>query len=125
MPLREPRILVSENDGPTMDLISSVLVDAGYQVTGAESLEQACSLLTTQRFTLVLTDSFSNHTDDILGATASLRQAAGATPVLLCTGHRVSQEDVQAAGLQDVIVKPFDIDTLVSKVRATLAGPHS
>jgi CheY-like chemotaxis protein len=120
-PARQPRILVADNEPEILSLLQSIFEDEGYQYFAATSVEEACALLEKRLFDLVLADSFASKPSEVLKPTGSLRQAAGATPVILLTGHPVKPEEARAVGFRDVIVKPFDLESLLGHVQAVLA----
>jgi CheY-like chemotaxis protein len=115
-----PRVLVVEDDTAITQLLASLLEEDGYRVAVAPSVEEAVRQLGDSTFALVLTDGFGARADTVIAATAPLLQAAGATPVLLCTAHPIAPEQAAAAGFRDLVLKPFDIDTLLAKVGASL-----
>lgn len=116
-----PRILVADNDPELSSVLAMVLEDAGYHVTSASSIEQACTLLAETAFGLVLADSFTLQRDQVLSKTGPIRQVAGATPVVLFTAHPLKPEEARAVGFRDVIAKPFDLDTLLGQMQELLA----
>jgi CheY-like chemotaxis protein len=99
-----------------------ILQDVGYQVTVANSVQQTCALLKTDLFDLVLADNFTFHDDASMTETGPIRQAAGATPVVLCTADRITPEQATAAGFRGLITKPFELNSLLEQVRTLLGG---
>jgi CheY-like chemotaxis protein len=114
------RILVAESDPSLGDLMEAILREQGYAVTGAKALDSAVALLIRQSFDLVVTDGFSRMPSEVLPNVAELRETAGATPVVLCTGHKLDLDAVLRAGFRDLIAKPFDLDDFEHRIQATL-----
>jgi two-component system phosphate regulon response regulator PhoB len=114
------RLLVAEDDASIRDMLRLLLEEAGCQVTLVATAEEACTLLEKSVFDLVLADSFALHRLEALGPTGPIRAAAGTTPVILCTGHRVTLEEALAAGFQGLLTKPFAIDDLLNQVGTLL-----
>jgi two-component system OmpR family response regulator len=128
-PSGAPRILVVEDDAVLASLVGSVLEDAGYRVVLTTSLSDATAWLRASTFQLMITDAFAVPGADPLepsfvGST-TLLAVTGATPVLLYTAHPVAREAVCAAGFQDLLLKPFDLDQLEEQVARLLAGGGS
>ncbi|ROO84021.1 two-component system response regulator MprA [Actinocorallia herbida] len=119
----EPRahILVVDDEPAVRESLASSLIFEGYQVSeagdGVEALEQAEKLGPD----LVILDVLMPRMDG-LTACRRLRTGGDATPVLMLTardmvGDRVTGLD---AGADDYLVKPFELDELLARVRALL-----
>jgi DNA-binding response OmpR family regulator len=99
----------------------TVLEDEGYAVVVCLTPLDAMALLDQVSFDLVITDGFSREPGAVFVNTADLIRAAGVTPVVLFSAHRLDRERAQAAGFRDLISKPFDLDILERQVKALLA----
>lgn len=116
-------VLVVDDDPAALELLRTVLVDAGYAVEEAASGEAALRLaeLTPPRLAVldVCMPALSGHE-----VCRQLRERYGdAVPVLFVSGERVEPVD-RAAGLliggDDYMLKPFSPDELIARVRALL-----
>ena len=116
-----PRILVADRDDALLEVFGLILEDAGYHVTIAKTVEETCSLLRTSTFDMVIAGSFTFHNDESITKTGPIRQAAGATPVLLCTAHAITPEEAIAVGFRGLIAKPFEMDELLQRIQEVLA----
>jgi CheY-like chemotaxis protein len=114
------RILVVEDDVILRDLVVEVLEEENYAVLAAETLAAAQELLALAEFGLVIADGFSPTPDAVLVNSADFLRAAGVTPVVLFTAHRVDLDAARAAGFRSVWTKPFELDALVVQVRDLL-----
>jgi PAS domain S-box-containing protein len=117
-----PVVLVVDDDAGLTQLLEAVLVDEGYRCVIRSSLAAAVALLQAERVALIITDSFSPTSAEVLAATAPLVVAAGRTPVLLVTGHVLDEPAVRAAGFAGLLGKPFDLDVLLTHVTTLLAA---
>src|SRR6266700_3254303 len=72
LPPPQRHLLVADNEPELTSLLAMVLEDAGYHVTSASSVEQACSLLAATTFALVLADSFTLQRDQVLSKTGPI-----------------------------------------------------
>jgi CheY-like chemotaxis protein len=118
------RILLVESDVDLEKLVTSILEDEGYATITAAAPADAVTLLSEVAFDLVMTDSFSKTAGAVLATVAEVREAAGATPVVLFTAHKLELDAVQAAGFRDLIEKPFELEAFASTIRALLPrGP--
>ena len=114
------RILLVESDVDLGKLVTSILEEEGYATITAAAPADAATLLSQVRFDLVLTDGFSKAPGAVLATVAEVRDAAGVTPVVLFTAHKLELDAVQAAGFGDLIEKPFNIDVFERTIRALL-----
>jgi two-component system response regulator MprA len=119
-----PRILLIEDDRDLEDTLRMILEDQGYAVVVAHAPAAAITLLAAMTFDLIITDGFSRAAQDVVANTAAVLAAAGATPVVLFSAHRIERDAARLAGFRDVIPKPFDLETLERQVR-TLFNPRT
>ncbi|HJP92891.1 MAG TPA: response regulator [Pyrinomonadaceae bacterium] len=111
------RILCTEDDPDTRDLIILVLKAAGYDVCCTENPEETVKLAETQKFDLYLMD---NWLPDIQGPklTARIREFDSRTPILFysAAAYDTDKESARRAGAQAYLVKPVENDKLVQEV---------
>ena len=116
-----PRILVVEDDKDLNRLISSCLRGEGHDVTAAFDGEQALEHLGESKFDLLLTDIMMPKVDgfDLAERTKILDKSL---PIVFMTAKddKPSQLLGYRLGIDDYIVKPFDIDVLIMKIGAIL-----
>jgi len=121
MPNPKGRILFTEDDADTRDLLRLLLKLEGFEVIHAESAEQALSLATTNQFDLYLLD---NWVPGLAGEDLcrKLREFDHTTPILFYSGaaHESDIAGAVAAGAQGYVVKPADPDELTSQIHALI-----
>ncbi|WP_271222469.1 response regulator transcription factor [Streptosporangium carneum] len=115
------RVLVVDDEPALREALQSSLEYEGYRVGLAEDGQAALELLRREPYELVLLDVMMPKVDG-LTACRRLRAAGNHVPVLMLTardavGDRVSGLD---AGADDYLVKPFELDELLARVRALL-----
>ncbi|MFC4056925.1 response regulator transcription factor [Planomonospora corallina] len=115
------RVLVVDDEPALREALQSSLEYEGYRVGLAGDGQAALEELEREPYELVLLDVMMPRLD---GLTACRRLRAGGNhvPVLMLTardavGDRVSGLD---AGADDYLVKPFELDELLARVRALL-----
>jgi DNA-binding response OmpR family regulator len=116
------RILCTEDDVDTRELIDFVLTHYGYEVVCSATNVQAIHLAKTQNFDLYLVD---NWMTGLSGTefTEKLRQFDLTTPVLFYSGA-ASESDREAArvsGAQGYLVKPANGNQLIAEVTRLIA----
>jgi CheY-like chemotaxis protein/phosphoribosyl 1,2-cyclic phosphodiesterase len=115
----KPRILVAEDVRAISMRITHVLQSRGYEVEVATDGEQCLALIAAKKPDLVILDLMMPRLNGMevlkrLRASAETRDM----PVIICTAKDFSTEmkQVRELGIADVIIKPFDHDTLAQKV---------
>ncbi|WP_113704240.1 response regulator transcription factor [Nonomuraea lactucae] len=120
--MSEPaRLLVVDDEPALREALQSSLEFEGYRVVTADDGQSALEELGRGPYDAVLLDVMMPRLDG-LTACRRLRAAANHVPVLMLTardavGDRVSGLD---AGADDYLVKPFELDELLARVRALL-----
>ena len=116
-----PRILVAEDDKDLNRLVCSCLRGEGHDVTSALDGEEALRHLGESKFDLLLTDIMMPKVDgfDLAEKTKLIDKNI---PIVFMTAKddKPSQLLGYRLGIDDYIVKPFDIDVLIMKIGAIL-----
>ena len=117
MPSPKGRILCTEDDTDTRDLLLFLLQQQGYDVVCTDNAEQALAIARSQTFDLYLVDSWL---PDSSGAnlTEWIREFDIKTPILFYSGaaYNTDLQTALKAGANGYIVKPADNDKLISEV---------
>ncbi len=119
----KPRVLVTEDDPDTCDLIELLLTNEGYEVVCTTSPAEALLLARTKPFDLYLLDNWIPGTSgpDLCKL---LREINDQIPVLFYSGAAFEKERIEAlkCGAQGYLVKPCDPSLLLAEVDR-LTGP--
>ena len=118
-----PRLLVVEDDQETRDVVLDLLIEEGYTVVSAASLDEALAQVNNQVFDLILADVVGWTTHAPLQAVERLRDQAQPTPVGLFTSWNLSEEAITAQGFARLLKKPFDLADLLTLVAELVARP--
>ena len=115
------RILIVDDEPAVREALTGSLTFEGYQTVEAADGLAALELVDSERPDLVVLDIQMPRLDG-LTACRRLRAQGCAVPVLMLTardmvGDRVSGLD---AGADDYLVKPFELDELLARIRALL-----
>ncbi len=122
MPSPKARILCTEDDPDTRDLIKLVLGGEGYEVITTDSAEQALRLAQFESFDLYLIDNWMpGLSGDEL--TRKIREHDSETPILFYSGaaQDSDKESARASGAQGYLVKPAGVDELIDEVARLIA----
>jgi DNA-binding response OmpR family regulator len=117
----EMRVLLVEDDGMIAQGLQTALRQGGFAVDWMRDGRSAASALQTSTFDVVLLDLGLPHRDGI-DVLRELRKRGDSTPVIILTArdeiqHRIAGLD---AGADDYIVKPFDLDEMMARMRSVL-----
>jgi two-component system response regulator MprA len=114
------RILIIEDDDQILKILRRSLVYEGYQVDTAMDGEGGLNLLRDNKPALVILDWMLPGMDG-LEVCRRVREL-GNQPVLMLTAKDTIENRVQGldAGADDYLVKPFELDELLARIRALL-----
>jgi CheY-like chemotaxis protein len=121
-PARAPiKIVVVDDTAEILELIDAILVDEGFYVVSCQDGNEAVETVAMEQPALVIADlRMPGYEHWELVDTLLTDPRTRNTPVIVCSGA-VSELQAERGRLLahggDVLVKPFDIDTLVTKVR--------
>jgi len=115
------RILLVDDDVDLLRLLSIRLNGAGYEVSTAESGEEALAKLSVIRPHLVITDLCMDGMDGMALYNA-VRQTHGSLPVIILTAHGSIPDAVDATrrGVFTFLSKPLDSKDLLNEIRRAL-----
>ncbi|MBD2386067.1 response regulator [Cylindrospermum sp. FACHB-282] len=115
------KILVVEDDELNAYALTAVLTDQNYAVEVASDGDAAWDLIETYNYDLILLDVMLPKLDGI-SLCRKIRSSGRQVPILLLTGCDSSHEKAIGldAGADDYVVKPFEQEELVARVRALL-----
>jgi len=114
------RILIIEDDDLILKMLRRSLVYEGYQVDTAVDGEGGLNMLRDNKPALVILDWMLPGMDG-LEVCRRIREL-GNQPVLMLTAKDTLEDRVQGldAGADDYLVKPFELDELLARIRALL-----
>jgi two-component system response regulator MprA len=114
------RILIVEDDEAILKVLKRVLAYEGYQVDSAPDGQAGLTMANNEHPDLIILDWMLPDMDG-LDVCRRLR-LVGSIPILMLTAKDTIQDRVQGldAGADDYVVKPFELDELLARIRALL-----
>jgi two-component system response regulator QseB len=114
-----PRVLLVDDDRELTGMLAEALADEGYVVEIAPDCQRGLHLALSHEYDVLIVDRklpAIEGTDLV----ARLRKAGLAQPVLMLTALGSVADKVEGldAGAEDYLVKPFELDELLARVRA-------
>ena len=120
------RILIAEDNPINQQLIRHILEKLGYQVEMAENGQEAVDRLADQTIDLILMD-VQMPVMDGLEATRAIRRTNLKNPVIIALTADAQEEDRReclAAGMQDFLSKPMQLDRLIGMLKKWAPRPE-
>ena len=116
------RILCTEDDADSRDLLVCILEGEGYHVTVTGNSDHALAIAQRERFDLILVD---NWVPGLSGKelTREVRKFNQSTPILFYSGaaYESDKQEARDAGAQGYLTKPGGITDLVQEVAKLIA----
>ena len=115
------RILVVEDDAQLNKMVCTYLRDSGFEVVGCPNGNDAYNEMYNNLFDLIVSDIMMPGVDGYEFAT-TVRKLNERIPILFMSAKDdlASKQRGFAIGIDDYIVKPFEMEELVMRVRALL-----
>jgi DNA-binding response OmpR family regulator len=119
-----PYILIVDDEWMNRELLNAYLKIGGYRVGEANSGEKALEMIAEEAPALVMLDV---HLSGISGFEVCRRLKDDATtraiPILMVTAldSPEDQQQAAAAGADGFVAKPFEMETLLARIRSALA----
>ena len=115
------KILVVEDDKDLNKLVCTYLRGCGYEVSACFDGEEAIEMMGQKQFNMVISDIMMPKMDGFELA-ESIRSFDTQIPILFMSAKddKPSKMLGYKIGIDDYVVKPFDIDVLIMKVNALL-----
>lgn len=115
------KILIAEDDKDLNRFVTTLLNNSGYETASAYNGEEALLRLESQKFDMLLTDIMMPKMDGFELAEA-IRRTDKELPIIFMTAKddKASKMFGFNIGIDDYVVKPFDMDLLLIKIAAIL-----
>jgi two-component system, OmpR family, response regulator QseB len=114
-------LLLVEDDAQLSALLCETLTDSGYEVDVAADGQRGLHLALTRQYAVMIVDRLLPAIEGV-DLVARLRSRGVTTPILVLTALGTVRDRVEGldAGAEDYLVKPFEIDELLARLRAML-----
>jgi len=112
-----PHILILDDDPDICTMIKMVLEYHGFVAMDAENEEATNKILSSHPIDLIIMDMLLSGADgtDICRKIKNDKERSS-IPVLMFSAHPTARETCLAAGADDFIPKPFEMNDLIAKV---------
>lgn len=125
MPDPKPRILYSEDDPDSREIMCLLLKKEGFEVVCPEESHDVVKIAKEQQFDAFLFDSWMPGVSGV-GLCKRIREFDPHTPIIFFSGAASQGDIVQAlaAGAQAYITKPADFEDVVDAIRSAISASH-
>lgn len=115
------KVLLVDDDNALADILIQQLIEQHYVVDRVANGEMGWSYASTFEYDLIILDWMLPHLDG-LQLCQRLRDGKYGVPILLLSSKHTQTDKIQAleAGADDYLVKPFDIEELLARIRVLL-----
>ncbi|MGN0823929.1 MAG: response regulator transcription factor [Candidatus Coproplasma sp.] len=115
------KILVVEDDNALNEIVCSSLIKNGYLAASCRNGRHALDYLQDNQVDLIITDIMMPELDGFAIA-SRVRETDKSIPILFITAldDKASKQRGYGLGIDDYVVKPFDVDILLLRVEALL-----
>ena len=117
-PQTKPRVLIIDDDPLMLDTLRGLLGPAGYEVETAASGEEGIDRYRNRPFDCVVTDARMRGVSGLIVCRA-IKDHDPVSHVVLLTGVEHDPEELRAAGVDRVLMKPTRRATILDAVRRT------
>ncbi|MFL5801738.1 MAG: response regulator [Roseiflexaceae bacterium] len=118
------KVLVVDDDRPIVDFIMEVLHDEGYAVRGAFDAVSALAAIEAEAPDIVLLDLLMPGASGTELFRTLVEHELATIPIILMTADNHAVEALIAQGVKFILLKPFDLDTLLDCVQRALNAPQ-
>ena len=125
---RQPTLLFVDDEESVRLTMSMMLESKGFRVTAADDVPNALRLISTQAFDVLIADLNIGHPGDGFTVVSAMRRTQPNAATFILTGYPAFETALEAIRQQvdDYLLKPVEIDSLVEKIKATLGKtPHA
>jgi len=123
LPFGNEKILLVDDEETLVYTIKKMLEGLGYQVAARTSSLEVLELFrdNPKGFDLIITDMTMPNLDGI-GLAQEARLIDPHIPIIVCTGYseRINEETFNSLGIQALVMKPIDRNTIAKTVRQVL-----
>src|SRR5262245_33544130 len=114
----KPTILVVDDDGPIVLLMSRVLREFGFDSVTATSGAEAIDAAHSHSPALVLLDkNMPGMSGADVARALRAEPAFQRLPILMLSGEPMSPPELEAMGADAAVMKPFDVNDLIEQIK--------
>ena len=116
------RLLFVDDDSSILELWSKILTTEGFEVRTASTVEEALTLITSEKYDVLIADLNIGEPSDGFTVVSAMRRVQPHAATLILTGYPAFQAALRAIQEQvdDFLTKPADIRQVLDSIRRNL-----
>jgi ActR/RegA family two-component response regulator len=120
-----PRLLFVDDEPGIRRTLPEILRTHGFEVGVAATVAEALKLISTENFDALLSDLNIGEPGDGFTVVSAMRRIQPSAATIILTGYPAFETALKAIQSQvdDYLVKPADISSLLNKIRERMASP--
>ena len=118
------KVLIVDDDRPTVDFVMEALLDEGYTVRSTFDAVSALAAIEAEAPDVVLLDLRMPGASGAELFRTLVERELTSVPIILMTADNHAVDALIAEGVKFILVKPFDLETLLDCVRGALNAPQ-
>ena len=116
--MSKKKILICEDDRGILDVVKLILENEGYIVFQADRKDSMYQLIPQHKPDTILLDIWiSGHDGAEITKELKSQEATSHIPIVLMSANSQTEKIAKSSGADDFLLKPFNIEELVSIVR--------
>lgn len=121
-----PRLLFVDDEPGIRITLSAILEQRGFQVSTAATVSEALNLIASEKLDVLISDLNIGEPGDGFTVVSAMRRTQPDAPTFILTGYPAFETALEAIRQQvdDYLIKPADVESLVANVQARLTGPR-
>jgi len=123
----EAKILFVDDEPGIRITLPAILTQFGFEVITAATVAEGLHLIATQTFDILIADLNIGEPGDGFTVVSAMRRTQPGAITFILTGYPAFESALEAIRQQvdDYLIKPADIQTLVGKIKLKLANPRA
>jgi CheY-like chemotaxis protein len=120
-----PRLLFVDDEQGIRMTLPAILELRGFTVATAATVAEALNLIASEKFDVLISDLNIGEPGDGFTVVSAMRRTQPDAPTFILTGYPAFETALEAIRQQvdDYLIKPADVESLVANIQEKLAGP--
>ena len=121
------RVLFADDEPAIRTTMAAILRRYGFEVTVASTVSEALHYIANQEFDVLVSDLNIGEPGDGFTVVSAMRRTQPKAITFILTGYPAFETALEAIRQQvdDYLIKPADVPSMVERIRAKLANPES
>lgn len=121
------RVLFVDDEPGIRATLPAILAQFGFNVDAAATVPEALHLVATQKFDVLIADLNIGQPGDGFTVVSAMRRTQPSAVTFILTGYPAIESALEAIRQQvdDYLIKPADIQSMVERIRLKLTSPRS